>query len=370
MTRTRRTARVAAVVLAAVVLHTGCAPLGSGPASGSEDGGERTSAVPAIGDTTPLDDPRSWEGPVDVTLPEESVGTTTAPRQQLPATVTDVQGTEVTVTDTSRILALDLSGTLARTVFELGLGDSVVGRDTSSGFPEIADRPLMTQDGHELNAEAILGLDPTVLITDTSLGPWDVVLQVRDAGVPVVVVDNERSLDNLASLTQQVGDALGVGPAAERLGSRIEADATEAADAVDAAAPEAATDRLRTVFLYLRGRSGVYYMFGEGSGADSLIRAAGGYDVADEIGWSGMKPLNDEGLVAAQPDVVITMTKGLESVDGVEGLLEQFPALARTPAGQQRRVVTMSDTQVLGFGPRTADVVNALGVALYSPDAL
>ena len=41
-----------------------------------------------------------------------------------------------------------------------------------------------------------------------------------------------------------------------------------------------------------------------------------------------------------------------------------------TPAGQQRRVVTMSDTQVLGFGPRTGEVLNALGVALYSPDAL
>ena len=56
--------------------------------------------------------------------------TTRAPT--LPVTVTDAQGTRVTITDTSRILALDVYGTLARTVFELGLGDSVVGRDVST----------------------------------------------------------------------------------------------------------------------------------------------------------------------------------------------------------------------------------------------
>ena len=30
-------------------------------------------------------------------------------------------------------------------------------------------------------------------------------------------------------------------------------------------------------------------MFGEGSGADALIDALGGYDVAAEIGWKGMQ---------------------------------------------------------------------------------
>ena len=42
---------------------------------------------------------------------------------QLPATVTDNQGTQVTITDTSRILALDLYGSLAATVYGLGLGE-------------------------------------------------------------------------------------------------------------------------------------------------------------------------------------------------------------------------------------------------------
>lgn len=365
----RRAARAAALVLAMTGL-VACGPVLDGKGGDQGDDGPVTS-VPSIADVTPLADPRSWQGEVDINLPEPDIRPVEEdPTPELPATVTDAQGTQVTVTDVSRILALDIYGTLSQTVFELGLGDNVVGRDVSSAYAEIEDRPLVTQNGHELNAEAILDLDPTVLVTDTSLGPWDVVLQVRDAGVPVVVVDAERNLDNLAALTQEVADALGVPAQGEQLGQRIEAEAAAVRAEIATVAPADVTGRLRVVFLYVRGQANVYYMFGRGSGADALVTAAGGYDVSSEIGWDGMKPVNDEGLIKAQPDAVLMMDKGLESVGGVDGLLDQFPALAQTPAGENRRVIAMDDGQVLSYGPRTADVLNALAIALYAPDSL
>jgi iron complex transport system substrate-binding protein len=122
------------------------------------------------------------------------------------------------------------------------------------------------------------------------------------------------------------------------------------------------------LFLYVRGTAGVYYMFGEESGADSLVQALGGVDVATEIGWKGMRPVNAEALVEMEPDLILMMTKGLESVDGVDGLLERVPAVASTPAGVNRRIVDMSDYQVLSFGPRTADVLDALARAIYAPE--
>ena len=354
-----------------VALLGACAPVASPSASSSTSAQTVTGEVPHVSDVQPLADPRSWDGLVDIALPDVEIDPVAAdPASRLPVTVTDAQGTEVTVEDTSRILALDIYGTLSQTVFELGLGDDVVGRDVSSQFSAIADRPLVTSNGHELNAEAILALDPTVVLTDTSLGPWDVVLQLRDAGIPVVVTDSHRGLDNLASLTSQVADALGVPDEGRELGARITAEADAMEEAIAEVAPRDVTGRLRTVFLYVRGSSGVYYMFGQDSGADSLIEAVGGYDVSKEIGWKGMRPLTDEGLVAAQPDVVLMMSKGLESVGGVDGLLERFPALAQTPAGEHERVVAMNDDQILSYGPRTADVLNALAVALYAPESL
>jgi len=250
------------------------------------------------------------------------------------------------------------------------MGHHLVGRDISTESPEAKDLPLVTQNGHELNAEAILDLDPTVIITDTSLGPWDVVLQMRDAGIPVVVVDSHRSLDNVGDLIHQVADALGVSEAGNALAKRTQREIDDVTAEISKVAPADKSDRLRMIFLYVRGQSGVYYMFGEGSGADSLIDALGGYDVAEEIGWNGMKPLTDEGLVAAQPDLVLMMTAGLESAGGVDGLLERLPALAETPAGQHRRFVTMDDSQILGFGPIAASALEALAVATYAPEAL
>ena len=360
------TSTALATVVAALLLGA-CSPVASPSSSAPPTTGE----VPHVADVEPLADPRAWDGVVDITLPDIEVAPVAdAPEPDLPVTVTDAQGTEVTVDDASRILALDIYGTLAQTVFELGLGEHVVGRDVSSQFDAIADRPLVTSNGHELNAEAILALDPTVVLTDTSLGPWDVVLQLRDAGIPVVVTDSHRGLDNLASLTSEVADALGVPAAGKDLGARITAEAEAMQEAIAEVAPRDANARLRTVFLYVRGSSGVYYMFGQDSGADSLIEAVGGYDVSSEIGWKGMRPLTDEGLVSAQPDVVLMMSKGLESVGGVDGLLERFPALAQTPAGEHERIVAMDDDQVLSYGPRTADVLNALAVALYAPESL
>lgn len=360
---------VAVLVATAVLALTGCSPVVDAPAAETDD--RPVTSVPLISDVTPLADPRSWDGVVDLHLDDPAiVPIDDSAEQILPVTVTDAQGTKVTVTDTSRILALDIYGTLAHTVFELGLGDSVVGRDVSSGFPEIADRPLVTHNGHELNAESILALDPTVVLSDTSLGPFDVLLQLRDAGIPVIITDSHRGLDNLASLTQEVADALGVPEAGAQLGARLEQEAAATTDAIKDATPQDVTGQLRTIFLYVRGQAGVYYMFGEGSGADSLITGAGGYDVAGEIGWDGMKPVNDEGLIAAQPDAVVMMTKGLESVGGVDGLLKQFPALANTPAGEHERIIAMDDDEVLSFGPRTSEILNALAVALYAPDSL
>jgi len=355
-----------AVLLVAGLALAGCAVPGASGGSGSDDGGTV--------DTTPLSaldiaaHPRDLTGPSTARLAEGAVDPVAKnPEPTLPATVTDAQGTTVTVTDTSRILALDLYGSTSRIVYDLGLGDRVVGRDVSSAFDGIEDKPLVTQNGHDLNAEAILELAPTVIITDTSLGPWDVVLQMRDAGIPVVVVDAKRNLDTVGTLIHEVADALGVPDQGDALARRTDKEIKAKAAEIAAVVPKEVADRPRIVFLYVRGQAGIYYLFGKGSGADSLIDSIGGVDVASEIGWKGMKPINDEGLVKAAPDVILMMTKGLESVGGVDGLLEKLPAVAQTPAGKHRRIVDMDDTEILGFGPETANVLDAVTRAVYAP---
>lgn len=322
---------------------------------------------PRLAEVTIASDPHALEGPRTALLAEAGLDpVASSPVQHLPVTFTDMQGTEVTITDASRILALDVYGSLSRIVFELGLGDKLVGRDVSSAYTEAADLPLVTAGGHDLSGEAILELAPTIILTDTSLGPWDVILQMRDAGIPVVVMDPHRDLSAIPELIRATAQALGVPEEGEVLAERTESTVQAKLSEIAGVAPQDPSQKLRIAFLYVRGQSGVYYMFGSGSGSDELITALGGIDVASEIGFEGMRPLNDEGLVKAAPDVILMMTKGLESVDGVDGLLERLPAVANTPAGEARRIVDMSDTEILSFGPNTADVLDALAVALYA----
>ena len=367
MTMFTRFARTAVAGAALVALLAGCSAA-SAP--------EPTPTAPSLADLVPLSDldliadPRSHVGESTALLPEVSISSLDAvPDQQLPATVTsyDLDGdTEVTVESTDRILGIDIAGSIAATVFGLGLGDNVMGRDVSTTFPEAADLPVVTSSGHSVNSESILALRPDVIITDGTVGPVDVLLQLRDAGIAIVFVDTDPSLDGVGELARQVGAALGAPAAGEELASQLQVEIEDKVAEIAAIAPTDDADRLRIVFLYLRGSAGIYYLFGSESGADALITSLGGIDVAAEIGWEGMKPMTDEALIAANPDLILVMTSGLESVGGVDGLLESKPAIALTRAGENRRFVDMADGDILSFGPRTALVLDALARAVYA----
>lgn len=295
--------------------------------------------------------------PVDVAV-DQRVEALPAPAPRLPVTVRSADGRQVTVTDTARILAVNLYGSLAEIVFALGLGDRLVGRDRATTFPGAADLPLVTGSGHDLTAEAVLALDPTVVLADASTGPKRVLGQLRAAGIPIVMVDDEQTVAAVSRHVRDIAGALGVPAAGERLAARIDAE-------LAAARGRTTTTRPTVAFLYLRGTAGVYLVGGDGAGSDDIIEAAGGVDAGSKAGLSGFRPMTSESLVAAAPDVLLVMTKSLASVGGVDGLL-RLPGVAQTPAGERRRIISMDDGVLLGFGTRTPRVVTALADALHT----
>lgn len=281
------------------------------------------------------------------------------PGSALPATVASADGRTVTVRDASRILPVNLYGSIAEIVFSLGLGGRVVGRDTSTTFAAAARLPLVTPAGHDLSGEAILKLDPTVVLADDSIGPPEVLNQLRRSGIAVVLVDDEQTLAAVPRHIRAIAAALGVPAAGEALVARVDAEIAEARTA----APEGGTPPL-IAFLYVRGTAGVYLMGGKGAGSDEMIAAIGGLDAGTKIGLAKFRPLTSEGLINAAPDVILVMSEGLASVGGVDGLLE-LPGVAQTPAGRQRRIVDMDDGLLLNFGARTGRAIQALAKAVY-----
>lgn len=277
----------------------------------------------------------------------------------LPVTVRSEDGADVTITDTSRIVAADRYGTLAQTVYALGLGDRLVGRNTAAAFPAVDKVPNVTPAGNTLATEAILDLRPTVFLTDSSIGPDAVQKQLRDAGIPVVFFDPKRTLEGVGPQIEAVAAALGVPEQGKALRDRTQGEIDAATKSVP---PH--DKPLRIAFLYLRS-SAITMIAGPGSGADSLIKAVGAEDAGTASGLTQQfVAITSEAMIAAAPDAFLIMTDGLESIGGEDGL-QKIPGVAQTPAGRNKRVIDMADSVLLSFGPNTGHVVAALVKAIY-----
>ncbi|MEV6166126.1 ABC transporter substrate-binding protein [Streptomyces sp. NPDC052052] len=284
----------------------------------------------------------------------------TVPKPQLPVTVTSADGAKVTVRSADRIVPL--TGSLSEIVFTLGLGEHVVARDVTTTFEQAAKLPVVTR-AHDVSAESVLSLKPTLVLADTTTGPAEAIGQIRDAGIPLLVVEPAKELADVESRIDTVAAALGVPDSgtelAERTRSRIEA--------VQKSVPAPADGRTkpRVAFLYLRGSASVYLLGGRESGASSLLEAAGAVDAGKASGLKkDFTAITSEALAKAAPDAILVMTKGLESVGGVDGLVK-IPGVAETPAGLDRRIVSVDDGVLLNYGPRTDRVLGELVAQLY-----
>ncbi len=292
----------------------------------------------------------------------------TSPREQtpaasptgaLPVTVQSADGRTVTVTDTTRIVSL--WGNITEVLFDLGLGDNVVGRDITSTVPEEAKALPEVTRAHDVSAEPVLSLNPTLVLgsLDNS-GPDTALQQIRNVGVPVILFDDPTSVEDIIPRIQQIAIAVGV----PDLGQQMASQTATALASIEKTIPSG-TDKPNVAFLYMRGQAGVYLLAGPKSGADSMIAAAGGIDAGTAMGLaSPFTPITSEALAEAAPDVILMTTTGLDSVGGVDGLVK-IPGIAQTPAGKERRIVTMEDTLLYSFGPRTPDAIAALSHDIY-----
>ncbi len=277
---------------------------------------------------------------------------TAKPSQHLPVAVTGADGRKVTVTDTSRIVPLFSS--ITEVVFELGFGKQVVARDVSTTFAQASKLPIVTR-AHDVSAESVLALRPTLVLADEQTGPPEALAHLRNVGIPVVIIKRPTSLEALGPHIKTIAATLGVPDAGNEL-----ADATTARVNAVRAQSSKNHDRPSVAFLYLRGNAGIALIGGPGSGPDSLIEASGGRDAGTQAGLTrAFTPMTPEAIVKMAPDVLLLTSSGLASVGGINGLLER-PGIANTPAGRGRRVITIEDGRLFGFGSRTPAVLNEL----------
>ncbi|MEE8456803.1 MAG: ABC transporter substrate-binding protein [Acidimicrobiia bacterium] len=268
-------------------------------------------------------------------------------------------GVATTVTDTSRIVSL--TGDITEIIFELGLGDSVVAVDITTTYPPEANDLKRSGNnvgfGQALAAEAVLRYEPTLVLGDESIQPTETIEQLRNAGIPVIILKYQTTLPGVEAKIREVAGILGVIAAGEELAGRVVSEIAAAQDRIVQSAV-----KLRVAYLYTRGPS-VLLLFGTGIPTQAMIEGAGAIDVGAALG-EGAIPLTPEALIAAAPDVIVLPESGLDGLGGIDVLLE-IPGIAETPAGQNRAFLAYEEAYFFNLGPRVGMALGEFVDDLY-----
>lgn len=281
-------------------------------------------------------------------------GTLTA-LAETPLTVTDVDGNEVVIDDISNVATL--GGVFTETVYALGAEDHIGAVDASSFYPPEAleEKPNFGYYRF-LSAEPVLAQAPSLIIGNEETGPPEVVQQLRDAGVPILLLPDNNDVQAAHDLITTLGRIFGREAEATALVEQLDADVA-AAEALVASA----TSHPRVLFV-LQPPDAPMLVSGEISAAGSMISLAGGEHVFP--GFPGYIPMTPEGIVNAAPDVILTTDASLERLGGREAFME-LPGVAQTPAAENDRVYAMEDLYLMGFGPRTGQAIADLAMLLH-----
>ena len=276
---------------------------------------------------------------------------------QTAITQSDVTSISITpVEELTDVRIVALANGAAELISAMGYLDNLVGRDIASSTPELKDVPVVTS-GHQVIPETIIALQPTLVIVDDATGPSSAITKLESAGIEIVNISQSWNLADLVIKVEQIGAVLKA-PKSAALLKNILLESVNG----NLVAASPADKRLKVAFLYLRGTSSIYLVGGQGSGADYLINATGAIDIGAQQLDKPFTPLTAETMAQLNPDLILVMIAGLESVGGVSGLVE-LPGIAQTGAGKNRQVVAVDDSLLLSFGPRTPSLISELAAA-------
>ncbi|MEZ5805348.1 MAG: hemin ABC transporter substrate-binding protein [Rhizobiaceae bacterium] len=256
--------------------------------------------------------------------------------------------------DTSRVVSI--GGAITEIVYALGEEKMLVGRDSTSVYPEAAFALPDVGYMRQLSPEGVLSVNPSGILALQGSGPKEAVDVLKKASVPYVEIRESYDHAGIVERIRAVGKAIGADDKAETLAAQVDGKLKEAEELT-----AGVKERKRVLFI-LSMQGGKIQAAGAGTAADGIIELAGGVNAVQ--GYHGYKQLTDEAAIEAKPDVILMMTRGGQH-DAGEAELFAHPAIAATPAGQAKRLIKMDGAYLLGFGPRTADAVKEVAAALY-----
>ncbi|GAB6261866.1 heme/hemin ABC transporter substrate-binding protein [Photobacterium sp. R1] len=243
-------------------------------------------------------------------------------------------------------------------VYAMGAEDQLVAVDITSKSYVHDDIPKLGYH-RQLSAESIIALAPDHLLGSEEMGPESALSLLRQAGIQVDILNSGETIADLMQRIQQVGQLTGKTQNAEALAAEVQ-------HRISVIEQRLANQKSRKRILFLTIHGGRAPMVGgSNTTANTLIQLAGGLNPA-AIQIDAYKPLSSEAMVEMQPDVILLSTHTSQSIGGKDGLLKTLPLLAATPAGQNKAIITVDGTALIGgLNLKTLEEAARLNQTLY-----
>lgn len=273
---------------------------------------------------------------------------------------------ETNLISSSNAKIISLNSTITELLYEVELGKNIVGVDRTSTYPEAAKSVANLGHVTQLNAEAILALQPTIVFIDKKNTSNEVLDQVKKAGVAVHTIDIPFTLEGALDVINQLETILKLDIDTKELEQKIAANKAKIE-----AIKSNHTDRPKVLFIYARGAQ-TLMVAGDNTFASAMIKIAGGTPAV--TAFESFKPLTPEALLSSQPEVILMFDSGLKSLSNeeeqktaLEGLLE-IQGIGQTPAGKNKNVIAMNGAYLSGFGPRASAAALELAQKIHKPN--
>ncbi|MCZ2721287.1 ABC transporter substrate-binding protein [Marinomonas sp. 15G1-11] len=250
---------------------------------------------------------------------------------------------------------VSIGGATTEILFALGVGDRVIGSDTTSYYPEQAQETAKVGYMRALSAEGVLSLEPEVVFAAEGAGPAKVLSQLQALSTPWVSLPEVTSLDLLYENIMTIGQVMSREESSLALVARLKKEQFQLEQAIKA-------DNKKPRILFVMQHTGSPMVAGRNTAADRMIRLAGGDNVASAV--QGYKPLTAEAMVNLNPQWILSTTLGADKVGGTEGM-HGLPGFKFTAAAKANHIIVMDGLFLLGFGPRTLQAAQELRSFLH-----
>ncbi len=251
---------------------------------------------------------------------------------------------------------ISIGGAVTETLYALDLGNNIQAVDVTSTFPETVH--ALPKLGHVSNIsfEALLNYEPDVVVATQDPAGTALYKQIEGTQLQLDLIDAPTSIEGTQNMITSIGKIFNKEEDAVIINNSIDEDLNLLDQYL-----ETIEQKPKVLFLYARG-SDMLMVAGKETSADYMINLAGGINAVNE--FNDFKPLSPEAAITANPDVILVFDSGLQSLNGLDGVLA-LPGISETKAAKEKKVVAMEGHYLLGFGPRIGKAALDLAKSIH-----